>query len=216
MITLVNVSKRFGPNQMLNGVSHTFPSGAVTGVLGSNGAGKSTLLRLLAGTSLPDRGQILRHGSVSWPVGLTGGLRPDLTGAQNVRLAAKLYVHPSAQVFRRCEALAKLGPGLHQPVRCYSNGMRARLGFALSMALPFDTYLFDEITAVGDQRFRALCAETLALRLKGQSAIIVSHAMPVIRELCDHAVVLDGGHLSAYHHVDGAIAHYNRIMAMSA
>lgn len=216
MTALVNVTKRFGPKVILDNVSFAFPTTGATGLLGRNGAGKSTLMRLITGTALPDRGRVLRQGRVSWPVGLTSAFHRDLSGADNVRVIAHLYQADAQQVLRRAEALAQLGRALFQPVKSYSSGMFARLGFALSMAIPFDLYLLDEVTAVGDQTFKQLCKEALAQRIETAPAIVVSHSMPLLRDMCQSGVVLDGGKLHHYAHIDGAIGHYNRLMAASA
>lgn len=213
MITLVNVSKRFGRKVVLHNASVAFPSQGSTALLGRNGAGKSTVLRLIAGTSLQDRGQILRSGTVSWPVGFAGAMHPDLTGAENLRFLCKLYQIDYYYAFRLCAEISALGRSLFDPVGQYSNGMRARLAFAMSMTVPFDTYLLDEITAVGDQAFRDRCTYYLQQRLQNAGAIIVSHSIPTLRALCQSGCVLDQGKLHFYPHVDGAIGHYNRLMA---
>lgn len=154
MIELVNVHKWY----LLNGVrkdvardiSFTFPAGECVALMGGNGAGKSTMLKMLAGTIRPNSGKIIRHGSVSWPVGFAGSFHGDMTGAQNARFVARVYGVDTDDMVDFAREFSRLGGHMNLPVRTYSSGMKSRLAFAISMAIKFDTYLIDEITAVGD------------------------------------------------------------------
>lgn len=216
MIELRNLCKTF----RLNGVSKTvakdicftFPPGEATALIGANGAGKSTLLSMIAGTVLPDSGEILSSGTISWPVGFAGSFHPDLSGAQNVRFVARIYGVDTDEVVAFAKDFAGLGGHFNLPVRTYSSGMRSRLAFALSMAVPFDTYLIDEITAVGDASFRARSEAILMQRLEKSSAIIVSHSMPMLQRMCKSGVVLENGTLFHYPRVARAIKHHEYLM----
>src|SRR5690606_21100756 len=126
-------------------------------VIGRNGAGKSTLLRLVAGTLRPDRGEIRRHGRVSWPMGFSGAFHPALTGRQNARFVARIYGVDTDRLVADVADFAELGEFLDMPFQTYSAGMRARLAFGVSLAVSFDCYLVDEITAVGDAAFQDKC-----------------------------------------------------------
>ena len=110
------------------------------------------------------------------------------------------------------EGFARLGPAFRAPFRTYSSGMKARLAFGVSMGIPFDTYLVDEITAVGDACFRAKSAALFRERMCHAGAIVVSHAMGQIRELCDAACVLENGHVSWFDDVSEAIARHEALM----
>ena len=131
-----------------------FPTGAVVGLLGRNGAGKTTLMQMIAGTMEPTSGRILSDGSISYPVGFAGSFHRDLTGAQNTRFVARIYGIDTEALVAFVEDFAELGKHYHLPFRTYSAGMRARLAFGVSMGIPFDFYLIDEVTAVGDANFR--------------------------------------------------------------
>ena len=125
-------------HRVLSNISFTVAPGEKLAVLGRNGAGKSTLVRLLSGVELPTEGSIEREMSVSWPVGLTGGVGPSMTGNDNIRFIARIYNKPFQDVRDYVEDFAQLGKFLSEPVRTYSAGMRARLNFALSFAVDFD------------------------------------------------------------------------------
>jgi capsular polysaccharide transport system ATP-binding protein len=209
MIELRDLWKRFpGGSLVAQGITATFPSGQATALLGCNGAGKSSLLAMIAGTLRPDAGQLLRHGTVSWPVGFAGAFHPDLTGAQNTRFVARVYGVDSCDLLGFVRAMSGLGNAMRQPVRRYSSGMRARLGFALSMGIPFDMYLVDEVTAVGDAAFRRETSELLKARLGQAGAIVVSHAPAQLRAVCTAGAVLEDGRLRMFDDLDEAIAVY--------
>ncbi|MEO0678734.1 MAG: ABC transporter ATP-binding protein, partial [Pseudomonadota bacterium] len=110
--------------------------------------------QIIAGTMHADRGRVVSDGSISWPVGFAGSFHPDLTGAQNVRFIARVYGVDTEALVDFVEDFAELGPHFHAAVRTYSAGMKSRLTFGTSMGVQFDTYLIDEVTAVGDAAFR--------------------------------------------------------------
>jgi capsular polysaccharide transport system ATP-binding protein len=210
MIVLRDLWKRFpGGPVVAQGIDAVFPAGQATALLGRNGAGKSSLLAMIAGTLRPDAGQVARQGSVSWPVGFAGAFHPDLTGAQNTRFVARVYGVDSGALLSFVRDVSGLGDAMGQPVRRYSSGMRARLGFALSMGIPFDMYLVDEVTAVGDAAFRRETSELLTARLGQAGAIVVSHAPAQLRGLCRAGAVLEDGRLRMFDDLEEAIAVYH-------
>lgn len=217
MIVFDHLSKGFWVrNQYLTVIDDltlTLPTGRSLAMLGGNGAGKSTLMQLIAGTMRPDSGEVWSDGSISWPVGQARSVHRDLTGAQNTRFLARVYGVDSAELEDFVRDFAEIGTHFHAPIRTYSAGMRARLGFGLSMGIPFDTYLVDEVTAVGDQRFRKKSQRVFRERMRSASAILVSHNLDELREFCDAAVVLNNGRLTSFDSVDDAIAHHLRNMA---
>jgi len=214
MIDLRNVTKSYsttrGPNVVLDNINFCFESGSNVGVLGRNGAGKSTLLRIMGGAELPDEGRVLRSGRVSWPIGFSGGFNRSLTGEENCRFVARIYGERVDRVVQEAEDFAEIGDYFQMPVRTYSSGMRARLAFGLSMAIDFDVYLVDEVTAVGDQHFQEKCRAAFRERQDRASVIIVSHQMNTIKQYCTHCAVLDTGSLRLYEDLDEATAAYKR------
>lgn len=189
-----------------------FPTGASVALLGRNGAGKSTLLRMIAGTVSPTSGRVLSDGSISWPVGFAGSFHGELTGAQNVRFVARIYGVDTDELVDYVADFAELGQHYHQPFMSYSSGMRSRLAMGTSMGIHFDTYLVDEVTSVGDADFRAKSQRVFQDRMSTSSAVVVSHSMPMVRQMCTMGAVLEHGHLSVYDRLEDAIAHHESIM----
>lgn len=216
MIRLENLTKSFtfrGESKFVaRNLSITVPSGVSIGLLGRNGAGKSTLLRMIGGSVTPDSGRIRTTGTISWPVGLAGGFHQDLTGAQNVRFIARIYGVDTDELLDFVAGFAELGMHFHQPVRTYSSGMRARLGFGVSMGIRFDTYLVDEVTSVGDSNFRSKSEAVFLDRMAQSGAILVTHAPPMMRRMCQAGMVLENGDLTYFDDVADAIAYYWDVM----
>jgi capsular polysaccharide transport system ATP-binding protein len=218
MITLQNLCKSF----VLNGVRRvvaddltmTFPAGKSVALLGRNGAGKSTLLAMIAGTTRYDSGLIHSPGTISWPVGFRGSFHPDLTGAQNTRFVARVYGVDTDELEAFARDFADLGEHFHLPVRSYSAGMRSRLSFGLSMGIHFDTYLVDEVTSVGDAVFKKKSSQLFRDRLQRSSAIVVTHSMKQVRDLCDAAAVLEGGRITYFDNVEDGIEQHLRNMKL--
>ncbi len=213
MIELQGVCKSYrannGWNRVLDDITVTFPKGKNIGILGLNGAGKSTLLRLIGGAEPPDRGTVLRYGRISWPIAFTGGFPGTLTGRENARFVSRLYGAPPGAVEDFAEDFSELGAYFDMQVRTYSSGMRARLGFAVSMAVEFDCYLVDEATEAGDWRFRAKCFQAFRERGEHSTVIMVSHNEETIRRNCEIGAVLSRGKLTLYDDIKEAIAVYN-------
>jgi len=193
-----------GVNVVLNKLSAVFPESRNIGIIGRNGAGKSTLMRLMSGSECPDSGRIVRTARVSWPVGFSGGFSGSLTGAENARFVARIYGMNVNGVTSFAREFAELGEYFDMPVKTYSSGMRARLAFALSMAIDFDVYLVDEITAVGDAQFQRKCRAAFDERRDRSTLIIVSHDMTTIRNYCDSFALLKNGRLNFFETVDEA------------
>ncbi len=216
MIRLERLTKSFRLRgrqfPVIDDITLDLPPGRSIALLGRNGAGKSTLLRLIAGTMMPTRGQVRLSGSVSWPVGYAGSFHGDLSGAQNTRFIARIYGVDSDELIDFTQDFAAIGRAFHLPFRTYSAGMKARLAFGVSMGIAFDTYLVDEVTAVGDAAFRAKSAALFRARMAQAGAIVVSHAMGQLRELCDAAMLIEGGRLTWFDDLDEAIARHEQAL----
>lgn len=218
MIRLEHLTKTF----VLNGQRKTvaddicvdFPTGVAVGLLGRNGAGKSTLMQMIAGNMDPTSGRILSSGTISYPVGFAGSFNPELTGAQNARFVARIYGIDTQELTDFVEDFAELGQHFHLPFRTYSAGMRSRLAFGVSMAIPFDTYLVDEVTSVGDASFREKSSAVFLDRMSRAGALFVSHSVAAIRQLCEMGAVLENGKLTLFDDVDEAIAQHNANMGV--
>lgn len=210
MICFQNVSKIYSlggaRKTIAKDISLEIPSGACVGLLGRNGAGKSTLMKMIAGTLAPTSGRIHHSGSVSWPVGFAGSFHPELSGAQNTRFLARVYGCDTEELVEFVAEFAELDDHFFLPFRTYSSGMRSRLAFGVSMGVRFDTYLIDEVTSVGDASFQERSREMLKARTRNAGAIVVSHAMGMIRQLCTSGAVLENGKLTYFDDINDAIA----------
>lgn len=220
MIRFQNVSKCFytpggGRKWVARDINVTFPSGISVGLLGRNGAGKSTMMEMIGGRMRPDSGVIHTTGTVSFPVGFAGSFHRDMSGAQNTRFVARIYGVDTEELLRFVEDFAELGPHFYAPVRNYSAGMRSRLAFGVSIGIPFDTYLVDEVTSVGDAAFKLKSKVLFQERMKAAGAVVVTHSMTQIRDLCQAGAVLENGQLTYYDDVEDAIAHHERNMGTS-
>ena len=212
MILLQDVVKKYrtrhGSRVVLDKINLRVEKGQHFGILGRNGAGKSTLVRLIGGAELPDSGKIIRTITVSWPLAFGGAFQSHLTGLDNLRFICRVYDADYVKAVPFIEDFTELGAYLREPIRHYSSGMRARLAFALSMAIEFDCFLIDEVLAVGDSRFHEKCREELFEKRKDRALILVSHDPGVLRMRCDHAAVLVNGKLSAFDSLDDAERYY--------
>ena len=219
MITLDRVSKVYrtphGRKTVLDNVNVTFESGHNFGILGVNGAGKSTLIRLLAGSEIPNIGVIRRYARVSFPLGFGGTFHGALSGRENVAFIARVYGAGMRSVLEYVEAFSELGQYLYMPVNTYSAGMRARLAFATCLALDFDLYLIDEVTEVGDQRFRQKCAEAFRERMQCSDIILVTHNTHTLRQYCERGAILANGELTLFDDIETALGRYHRMVQES-
>lgn len=212
MIVAENVTKlyptRQGDRLILDNVSFVLERGERLGVLGRNGAGKSTLVRLIGGSEQPSSGVIRREMSVSWPIAFGGAFQNALTGLDNVRFISRIYNQDYRKNIGFVEEFTELGLYLREPVRSYSQGMRARLAFAISMIIEFDCYLIDEVSAVGDARFHEKCEIELFEKRADRAMLIVSHDTDYVRQHCSRYAVLNEGHMSFYDDFDEAYAQH--------
>jgi capsular polysaccharide transport system ATP-binding protein len=215
VIALDNVTKAYamtgGRKVVLQNATAAFESGHNYGVLGANGAGKSTLIRLLSGSEMPDHGRIRRHARVSFPLGFGGTFHGALS--RNVAFIARVYGASVRHTTRYVEEFAELGGYFEMPVNTYSAGMRARLAFGTSLAVQFDIYLIDEVTEIGDDRFRQKCAAAFRDRMRWSDIILVTHNSRTIRQYCDRGAVLANGRLELYDEIAGALDRCQQLLS---
>jgi capsular polysaccharide transport system ATP-binding protein len=200
-----------GRKHVLSGLNFTLGEGERFGLLGRNGAGKTTLIKLIGGVELPNSGKIKRRMRVSWPLGFGGGFQGSLTGYDNARFIARIYGRDYRDLADFVEDFSELGKQLKMPVKTYSSGMRARLAFALSLAIEFDCYLIDEVIMVGDQNFQRKCIHELFEKRGDRALILATHSEYFVREYCDRALVLNNGQGTVYDDVSEAISVYDAL-----
>jgi ABC-type polysaccharide/polyol phosphate transport system ATPase subunit len=190
--------------------------GQVLGIVGHNGAGKSTLCLVLSQILQPDEGELTVRGKVSQLVSLSTGLNSDLSGRANVRLYAAYLGIPRSELDAKLEeiiAFSELGEFIDEPMRHYSSGMRARLGFSVATTLEPEILILDEVFSVGDASFRRKAQGRIeAMMARCKLIAIVSHSTDFLRRLCSHALWLEGGRLRAFGEAEPVLAAYDGVM----
>lgn len=216
MIILDNVTKyyptKFGRNYILRDVSLILPRNRNIGILGSNGAGKSTLLRLLGGMDMPNQGKLTRKCRVSWPLALGGGFQGSMTGRDNTRFVCRIHgVRETREIEEWVKEFSEIGQHFELPIKTYSSGMKSKFSFAVSMAFDFDIYLTDEITSVGDARFKQKCIDVFTQKRQTASLIMVTHDIKNLRQQCDMGIVLRNNTLKMFDDIEDAIRIYQNL-----
>lgn len=222
MIRIEKLTKSYrtsrGRHYVFKDLDIDVPEGKNVAIIGRNGAGKSTLLRIIGGIDRPDYGRILTKKTISWPVGLSGGFQGSLTGRDNVKFVARLYATNDElkDKIAFVEEFAELGRYFDMPIKTYSSGMKSRLGFGLSMAFDFDYYLVDEVTAVGDERFKQKCERYFNEKCDGSNFIMVSHSLSFLKRYCDVALFIEHNNVVSYYSdVGEAIEKYRESISLS-
>jgi lipopolysaccharide transport system ATP-binding protein len=190
--------------EVLRDVSFEIPQGQWTAIIGRNGTGKSTSLGLMAGVIAPSEGRVSTQGRISPLLELGAGFHHELTGAENILMNGVLLGFTRREVRARFDEIVEfsgLADAIERPVRTYSSGMVARLGFSVAVHVEADVLLIDEILTVGDEGFQRRCLEKMQkFHAAGVTIVLVSHALTMITKLCDRALLLEKGELLA----DGA------------
>lgn len=198
----------------LRDVSFEVPAGSAFGLIGANGAGKSTMLKVLARVLVPDKGDVRADGRVSALLELGSGFHPELSGRENVFLNGTILGMSQIDLKRRFDSIVEfsgLEHAIDNPVKTYSSGMQARLGFAVAVSIEPDILIVDEVLAVGDEQFQRRCLERMnELRSGGRTAIFVSHSLGQVQQICDRAVWLDKGQVAGEGPTDEVIGAYLR------
>jgi ABC-type polysaccharide/polyol phosphate transport system ATPase subunit len=185
----------------LRDVSFEVAQGGTMALIGNNGSGKSTLLKVIAGILRPTQGLVRERGRIAGLIELGAGFHPELTGRENVYLNASFLGLSRGQtdaVYDDIVGFAELEDFMDTAVKFYSSGMLVRLGFACAVHVDPEIVLIDEVLAVGDEGFQARCLDKVrSFQREGRSIVIVSHALDLVRHLCDQAVMLDHGRIHA-------------------
>ena len=200
----------------LRNVSFSLEQGHSIGLLGLNGSGKSTLANIIAGASALTDGHLEIHGNVSMTA-VSGGVTPLLTGRENIVQKCLLLGLSRKQIDELMPEIiefSELGDVIDQQVKTYSSGMRAKLGFAISINIDPDVIVIDEALSVGDPTFTNKCLQRMnAFRTQNKTIAFVSHSLPQVRDFCDYALWLEGGCMKAYGNCDDVTNEYNQFIA---
>lgn len=202
LLNLVKVAHEYRKKYVVvRNITFEINPGECVGIIGRNGAGKSTLLALIAGVIKPDSGEVIVRGKVSALLELGAGFHPDLTGRENIVLNGVLMGMTRKEVYEKMEEIiefSELEEFIDQPIRTYSSGMIARLGFSVMAHLKGDIFLIDEILAVGDLGFQKKCIKRLEeLRTGGVTIVLVSHQTDFLRSFADRVIWIDNHQVRA-------------------
>ncbi len=220
MIRLEKVTKYYAMkggerHYVVKDIDLDIPMNKSLAILGPNGAGKSTLLRMIGGAEAPNSGKIITDASVSWPLGVGVGFQGSLTGRQNLLFVCQINGLTKGEtnlILEKVQEFAELGKFFDMPVKTYSSGMRARLGFGLSINFDFDYYLIDELTSVGDAIFRKKAKAAFEEIRKRASLVFVAHNLNTLKESCESALFLRKGIATYHESVDEGIECYEEFI----
>ena len=190
---------KFTEKKALNNVSFSIDKGEAVALLGKNGAGKSTLLKMITGVAFPTFGSIRVNGNVSALLELTTGFDPEISGRENIYLKAGILGIDKEKIKKlepEIVKFAELGDYIDQPVKKYSSGMKARLGFAVNINLKPDVLIVDEALSVGDQVFRDKCKKKIKEMIaQGVTFLFVTHSIKEAIAFCDRGIVMKSGRM---------------------
>lgn len=199
--------------QVLKHISFEVPQGEIVGLIGSNGAGKSTLMKLIAGITYPSSGEVTVHGRVGSLINLSAGFHPDYTGRKNIYYKGTVMGMSRKQIDSIIDdiySFVDLGDYFDRPIRMYSSGMAARLGFALAVHSEPEILIIDEVLAVGDKSFQEKSRRKVEEMFRaGKSVIFSSHADALIRQFCSRVLYLKDGKIAFDGDVEEGLQRYN-------
>lgn len=215
VISFINMSKWYrtknGKNYIFRDVNLDLPMDKSIGVLGKNGAGKSTLVRMVGGADSPNAGSIESDLKISWPLGLQGGIQTSMSGRENARFVARIHgIQNTSEMESKVAEFAEIGQYFDEPMKSYSSGMRSRvmLGITIALDFDFDVLLIDEITAVGDAKFRAKGEKVLKERFTSTKVIMVNHSVDQLKRFCQAGLLLSDNGMKYYSDINEAIYVY--------
>ncbi len=192
--------------------------GEIFGILGRNGAGKSTLLKVISKVLIPIEGRVWIKGYISPLLQLGAGFHAELTGLENIYLNATLLGHSRSEIDQKMDditSFAEIGSFIEAPIRTYSSGMQARLGFAIATAWQPDILILDEVLSVGDAAFQEKCFERMErFRDSGATVLMVSHSVDQVRKLCERALWLDQGQIQTIGAADEVCDAYKQALSV--
>ena len=204
-------------NKAVNNVSFAIKKGESVALFGKNGAGKSTILKLVTGVTYPTEGEIEVIGRVSALLELTSGFDKEFTGRENIYLKGQLLGLKNEEIKELEDTIiqfAEIGEYIDQPVRTYSSGMKARLGFSISANIRPEIFIVDEALSVGDEQFRRKCVDKVKeiMSKKDVTLLYVTHATTTAKDFCSRGIVMKKGKITFDGTIDDAIAEYDKMI----
>lgn len=199
----------------VNSVSFNIKRRESVALFGKNGAGKSTILKMITGVCFPTEGEIIVNGRVSALLELTSGFDPEFTGRENIYLKGQLLGLKNKEIQENEEKIiefSQIGEYIDQPVRTYSSGMKARLGFSINVNIKPEILIVDEALSVGDEEFKNKCIKKINDIIKNDNVtlLFVTHATGVAKEFCSRGILMENGKMIFDGNIDEAIARYNK------
>ena len=214
MLTATGVTIRFGKRTLFEDVNIKFNKGCCYGIIGANGAGKSTILKMITEVAFPTTGEIIVKGRVSALLELTSGFDPEFTGRENIYLKGQLLGLETNEIKELEPTIiefAQLDDYIDQPVRTYSSGMKARLGFSINVNIRPEILIVDEALSVGDESFKNKCIKKVNEIINNENVtlLFVTHATNVAKEFCKRGMVMENGVIKFDGDITEAIEKYN-------
>ena len=206
---------KYKEKKAVNDVSFKIERGESVALFGKNGAGKSTILKMITGVTFPTEGNITVNGRVSALLELTSGFDPEFTGRENIYLKGQILGLKNAEI-RELEPtiieFAELAEYIDQPVRTYSSGMKARLGFSINVNIRPEILIVDEALSVGDEEFKNKCTKKVneIVNKDGVTLLFVTHATGTAKEFCKRGIVMEKGKVTYDGDIDEAISKYRK------
>ena len=214
MIETSGLTKRFDDILAVDHISAKIRDGSVFGLIGTNGAGKSTLLKVIAGVYKPTTGTVKRYGHIAPMIELGAGFDPNYTGRENVFLYGSVLGFSREFLEEKYDEIlefSELGEFIDVPIKNYSSGMRARLGFSIATVVEPEILILDEVLSVGDAKFRKKCERKMQKMFDhGVTVLFVSHSLAQVKRLCNKAILLEHGQLIAQGDIDDVSEIYER------
>lgn len=207
---------RFNEFWALKNINFELNKGDRLGILGLNGAGKSTLLKIIAGVYKPTTGKVTRHGHIAPMIELGAGFDPNYTGRENIFLYGSVLGFSREFLESKYEEIlefSELGDFIDVPIKNYSSGMRARLGFSIATVVEPEILILDEVLSVGDAKFRKKCEKKMqGMFDHGVTVLFVSHSLEQVKRLCNKALLLEHGELIAEGDIQEVAAIYDSML----
>ena len=216
MLKIKNLHASVDGKEILKGIDLEIKAGEVHAIMGPNGAGKSTLLKVIAGVFKPTSGTVTKHGKMVPLLELGAGFDPQYTGKENIYLYGAMLGYTKAFIDEKYDEIvefSELKEFIDVPIKNYSSGMKARLGFSIATLVSPDILILDEVLSVGDAKFRKKSEKkVLSMFDSGVTVLFVSHSLAQVQRICNKAMILEIGKLIAYGDIDTISEQYEKMI----